>query len=248
VILGVTAENSFIQRTSMAKEITGSATRVVKWVRPPTYGAPPPARGGHTGVMVGNLFVVFGGTYYKGDSKFAYLNDTWALDIDTMKWHNPKCAGRSPGARYGHAAVVIDFKMYVFGGKGDGGILYNDLWCLDVERWTWEMIPSSTAAPPSARFGHSMISVGDKIALFGGWDGRTANNEFWLFDLCKCSDLLRSLAHYGVHTICVCSIIHLGAARSKRRDPEPTARTLSRTWSDRPHPDGLNFICAIADL
>lgn len=160
------------------------ALKVVKWTRPAVFGAPPPPRGGHTGVMVGNLFIVFGGTLYKGDNKFAYLNDTWALDVDTMKWHLPKCAGRPPGGRYGHTAVVVDYKVYIFGGKGEGGILYNDLWCLDVEKWSWAMIPSSTAAPPGTRFGHSMIAVGDKLAVFGGWDGRAANNEFWLFDLC----------------------------------------------------------------
>ena len=187
--------------------------KVVKWTRPAVFGAPPPPRGGHAGVMVGNLFIVFGGTLYKGDNKFAYLNDTWALDVDTMKWHLPKCAGRPPGGRYGHAAVVVDYKVYIFGGKGEGGILYNDLWCLDVEKWSWAMIPSSTAAPPGTRCGHSMIAVGDKLAVFGGWDGRVANNEFWLFDMCTCparrSGVLRA---FCCHTTHICSPAHAAAS------------------------------------
>jgi hypothetical protein len=41
--------------------------------------------------------------------KFTYLSDVWAIDVETMTWHNPKCAGESPAPRYGHSATVIDF-------------------------------------------------------------------------------------------------------------------------------------------
>lgn len=161
-----------------------AAPRVPKWVRPATHGAQPAARGGHACLAVGNLVIVFGGTSYSGDSKFTYMNDLWALDSDTMKWHKPSCAGRAPGARYAHAACVVGYKVYIFGGKGSSGVLYNDLWCLDVERWAWEHVPSSTAAPPAARCGHSLTAVGDKLAVFGGWDGtRNWFNDFWLFDI-----------------------------------------------------------------
>lgn len=41
--------------------------------------------------------------------KFTYLNDVWAVDVDTMTWHNPRCAGGGPSPRYGHTTTVIDF-------------------------------------------------------------------------------------------------------------------------------------------
>ena len=79
--------------------------------------------------------------------KFAYTNDVWAIDVDTMTWHNPRCAGHAPAPRYGHTATVIDYKYYIMGGKGEGKAVYNDVWCLDVERWAWELMPSTTAPP-----------------------------------------------------------------------------------------------------
>jgi hypothetical protein len=79
---------------------------------------------------------------------------------------------------------VVDFKLYIFGGKGEGGILYNDLWVLDPEAWVWALLPSSSAAPPVARLCASMTAVHDKLALFGGWDGKAGVfGDFWLFDL-----------------------------------------------------------------
>jgi len=111
-----------------------------------------------------------------------YCNDVWAIDLDTMTWHNPSCAGRSPGARYGHTTTVVDYKVYVFGGRGPAGLMYNDLWCLDVETWKWSLMPSTTA-PPLARSGHTAVAVGNKLAFFGGWDGNTTFNDLWVYDI-----------------------------------------------------------------
>ncbi len=139
------------------------ATTLV-WARPPTSGTGPCPRGGHTGALVGNLLIVFGGTYYEGggSNKFVYLKDLWALETDTLRWYRPKLSGTGgPGARHGHGAVVVGAKMYVFGGKGEGGLVYNDLWVLDVEAWTWtlEAATLTVSAPPSPRFGHAMVAV-----------------------------------------------------------------------------------------
>lgn len=113
--------------------------------------------------------------------EFVYLDDVWAIDVDTMTWHNPACAGGGPSARYGHTASVIEYKLYIFGGRGPKGALFNDLWCLDVERWTWERMSSTTAAP-SGRFGHSQLTIGSKIVYFGGWDGSRCFNDLWVYD------------------------------------------------------------------
>jgi hypothetical protein len=150
-----------------------------EWSSPLIGGKPPPARGGQTGALIGNLFVMFGGTFYQ--EKFQYLNDLWVIDTDTMEWHKPKAAGHPPGARYGHSAAVVDTCVYVFGGKGSSKVLFNDLHMLDVVRWTWSLVPSTTA-PPLGRFGHSMVAVGDKLVVFGGWDGVSAMNDLWVFD------------------------------------------------------------------
>lgn len=151
------------------------------WRRPVMSGAGPAARGGHSVTLVGNLLVVFGGHYYAGENKFKYLSDVWAVDVDTMTWHNPRCAGGGPDARYGHTCTVVDYTLYVFGGKGEAG-LFNDIWALDVETWGWTRLPSTTAPPPP-RFQHSQFSVGKKVVFFGGWNGRESFNDLWVYDI-----------------------------------------------------------------
>lgn len=142
-------------------------------------GKPPPARGGQSGVLIGNLFVLLGGTYFK--DKFQYLSDLWVVDTDSMAWHMPRPMGRAPSPRYGHAAAVVGTSAYVFGGKGPGEAVHNDLYRLDVVRWTWSVVPSTTA-PPLGRFGHAMVAVEDKLVVFGGWDGSSIFNDLWVFD------------------------------------------------------------------
>ena len=53
----------------------------------------------------------FGG---RGDP--CHFNDTWSFNISTRKWTELQCTGSIPSPRAGHAAVVIDDVMYVFGG------------------------------------------------------------------------------------------------------------------------------------
>ena len=54
-------------------------------------GTPPAARGGHTSFLLNDdTMVVFGGTYYKGDTKFVYLDDTWCMDLAAMTWYMPR--------------------------------------------------------------------------------------------------------------------------------------------------------------
>jgi len=54
----------------------------------------------------------FGGYGYGGQ----YLNDTWSFDTSTRKWTKLQCTGSIPSPRNGHAAVLVDDVMYVFGG------------------------------------------------------------------------------------------------------------------------------------
>jgi hypothetical protein len=158
---------------------------VLTWSRPPSQGAAPCGRGGHSATQVGNLCVIFGGTFYDA-GKFQYLGDVWALDVETLRWHKPTLGGgaraAAPGPRYGHSCVLVDWKLFVFGGKGDNGLLYNDLWCLDVETWTWELMPT-TSSPPSPRMGHASAAVDGKLVVLFGWDGqRAAYSDVWVYD------------------------------------------------------------------
>ena len=57
------------------------------------------------------MFCRFGGLGYQHR-----YNDTWSFDISTRKWTELQCTGSIPSPRVGHAAVLVDDAMYVFGG------------------------------------------------------------------------------------------------------------------------------------
>lgn len=79
--------------------------------------------------------------------------------------------------------LPLQYKKYIFGGKGEGGLLFNDLWVLDVETWSWSMLPASSSLPPSPRMNASLTPVADKLVAFGGWDGKgVAYGDTWIFD------------------------------------------------------------------
>lgn len=69
----------------------------------------------------------------------------------------------------------------MFGGRGEKGVMFNDVHCLDVENWAWSTLPSTTA-PPTARFNHAGLAVGTKLVYFGGWDGKRCFDDLWVYD------------------------------------------------------------------
>ena len=69
----------------------------------------------------------FGG----GDSS-RYFNDTWSFNISTRKWTELQCTGSIPSPRVGHAAVLVDNVMYVFGGRTIDGTYLGDLTTLNL--------------------------------------------------------------------------------------------------------------------
>ena len=68
------------------------------------------------------MFCRFGGL---GDPH--EFNDTWSFNILTRKWTELKWTGSVPSPRSGHAAVLVDDVMYVFGGCAPGESYLGDL-------------------------------------------------------------------------------------------------------------------------
>ena len=59
-------------------------------------------------------------------------NDTWSFDISTRKWTELQCTGSIPSPCFGHAAVLVDDVMYVFGGFSMKGGQLDDLYALQL--------------------------------------------------------------------------------------------------------------------
>lgn len=98
-----------------------------------------------------------------------------------MQWHKMACSGEIPLPRYGHTAHIVGSRMFIFGGKGPKGALYNDIYFLDLMEWVWVRV-AAIAQGPCARLFHASELVGRKIVVHGGWDGNKAFNDLWIFN------------------------------------------------------------------
>jgi N-acetylneuraminic acid mutarotase len=130
----------------------------------------PSKRADHTCVFDGLRLIVFGG--FDGSS---YLN-TGATWDPTGGWTT--IAGSPPDARSEHTATWIDAKkiMVVFGGRNpqplDSGALFDST----SNSWT---LPMPTVL--SARYGHTAVSTGDKLMVWGGngFSGKLADGGIY---------------------------------------------------------------------
>jgi len=115
--------------------------------------------------------VLFGGW-----SGRRFLNDVWALDLDTGTWYQVRPSGAPPPARAWHVAVFdhANRRMVVIGGKGYGGEL-GDAWALDLspgsETWT-ELEPEFPSNFSPRRSMAGTIGRGETYLIGGISEGR----------------------------------------------------------------------------
>lgn len=166
----------------MSATASSTGDSVMAWSRPTTEAAPPKARGGHTATLVGTDLVVFGGHSSTGSGTFTYYDDTFALNLENNTWHKVRTGGDKPSARYGHTASLVGQRIYVFGGRGEDGAVFKDLYFLDTSSWCWVRVSTTSPAAPRARFNHAAALVGNKIVISGGWDGKNCYDDLWVFD------------------------------------------------------------------
>ena len=110
-------------------------------------GKLPGSRGGASVVYADSKLVAFGGHWLASENKFAYSDETWLLNVDQLQWHSMKCSGQIPSPRYGHTAHILGSRMFVIGGKGPHGVIYNDIHFLDLIEWIWVPVKTVSAGP-----------------------------------------------------------------------------------------------------
>ncbi|KAK2569848.1 Acyl-CoA-binding domain-containing protein 4 [Acropora cervicornis] len=102
------------------------------------------------------------------------------MSTPTCSWVTRGVSGQIPAPRQGHAAAVVDKKVYIFGGSSGGGyggqhsdttsdpVYLNDLFLLQVGlQVTWERL-QQLGDIPCPRDGHTLSAVGSVLYLFGG--------------------------------------------------------------------------------
>jgi N-acetylneuraminic acid mutarotase len=134
---------------------------------------PRPVAGYMAGVSHGNLLIV-GGTYWEHGEK-QWTNQVQIFHEQKNSW----TTGPSlPQPRSDAASVVINNRVYVFGG-GEGDVVRRD--CLVLEEGAWKSLPE--AELPGPRLYANAAIDGGWVYLLGGMsdahDYTTASNEFW---------------------------------------------------------------------
>ncbi|CAG9537157.1 unnamed protein product [Cercopithifilaria johnstoni] len=168
------------------------------WSVIPYDGEAPPARDGHSAVVVGDLMFMFGG--FEEESQ-RFSQETFAYNFKQRKWYEVKTTGELPQWRDFHTACVIDKKMYIFGGRSDlrGAFhssrdYYSDvLKVLNLKTGRWEDPKVTGDCPCGRRRVHN-----NKMYIFGGYLG-TENrhlNELHEFD--PVTSCWRRLKPFGV--------------------------------------------------
>jgi serine/threonine protein kinase/N-acetylneuraminic acid mutarotase len=142
---GQNLENPFLNDTYSVDVET------LSWQRLNTTGNIPSIRVSHTSSVVGNKMYVIGGYFFKSITHQNAYNDVFCLDLATNVWTMIEPTGAVPPARFGHWAVVLDKKIYIFGGKTVDHKAMNDMFVFDTETNTWTQQITAVGFVPIAR-------------------------------------------------------------------------------------------------
>ena len=134
-----------------------------KW-SPVTKSGAPFDREDHTAIWTGTEMIVWGGITGLAARDGGRYNPT------TDSWIIMTTAG-APGGRSKHSAVWTGTEMIVWGGlQGiQTSFYWNDGGRYDPANNSWSAV--TTANAPSARFRHTMVSMGNEMIIWGGQNG-----------------------------------------------------------------------------
>lgn len=145
--------------------------------------APGPIAGGSFALVRSRgTAYLFGGWVTDVASSYA-ATDVWAISLLDGKFRKLQIVGQSMGLIRGAVAVDEDAEeVYGFGGldrpPGPDALETAAFWKFSVGSSSFEVL--NTTEGPSARSGHTMVSVGKgKLILYGGKQGDKALGDVW---------------------------------------------------------------------
>jgi len=135
-------------------------------------------RYGHTAFsQEGNMYI-FGGS---NESKLS-TSQIWMLDLDDQEWIQCKTSGETPSARSFHMSILYQEDLYVFGGKLNVVVKFNDLWKLNMRTMNWQEIKVKGWIP-TPRYGFSAARDSSKLFIFGGETDKGKTDQILIFEI-----------------------------------------------------------------
>jgi N-acetylneuraminic acid mutarotase len=161
------------------------------WKKLEPEGDLPVARGYHTSNLVGNQWIVYGGS--DGADCF---NDIHILDLESLRWVEVNVP--SPQARLSHTATLVGPFFFVVGGR-DEKEYTNHLLILNLATMKWEQ-RKTCGAKLSPRGYHTTILHDSRLYVFGGYDGKKYFNHVYILDL-SASAYLPRMNNFELRTV-----------------------------------------------
>lgn len=120
-------------------------------------------RYGNSMVTLGKMLYIYGGVTKGGPrSSQIMLNEIIGLDIQERKMFYPRIIGSDrPAPRKFHSGCMVGRDMVIFGGVDNHQNVYGDLWCYNIDSFTWRKVKHAKALNVflPERYAHSMIFV-----------------------------------------------------------------------------------------
>jgi len=158
----------------------------IEWLASETWGGAGPEAREHGSLIydeTGDRVLLFAGSGYS--PYLEPLGDLWEYDLSNRTWAEitPTGNGSSIGGSQRVAQIPGQRVAYLFGGYGDGGSAFGELYRLDYSAGDVEFTHLTQVNPPGARALHGFVyDPGlDRFVLFGGIDEFNAiKNDTWV--------------------------------------------------------------------
>lgn len=152
----------------------------------------PPARVGHSGVLCGNAFIIYGGDTVDTDFNGFPDNNFYLFNVNNNKYTIPSHVLNKPNGRYGHSVGVVALnnnssRFYLFGGQLENDV-FNDVYYFELNTFKspkarWELVEPLNNFKPPPLTNHSMSVYKNKLFVFGGvYNNEKVSNDLWSFD------------------------------------------------------------------
>ncbi|GAB9469059.1 hypothetical protein Gpo141_00006351 [Globisporangium polare] len=103
--------------------------------------------------------------------RYTYSNGVYSYDIATSVWKFHECSTatkKAPRERSDHSAVFLEpHFLLISGGRGRNGQIFKDLFALDLSKWQWQEIDTSTTTPIE-RYWHACCVSEESVFVLGG--------------------------------------------------------------------------------